>query len=146
MHRYVQEATAAGLYAGSVSRKLERAADTERAALAALHAVGRTAAWEAALEGAKAAVYAPPVSGVFVYDYNGVAGDNFQVFWKEQAANYVVPITITDEDGNNKVIGAPEAGLTNQQCWAQYGIAIAGAVAPATAKARDGIDGLVNPI
>ena len=36
------------------------------------------------------------------------------------------------------------AGLTNQQNWDQYGIAIAGAVAPADATTRTGIYGLVR--
>jgi hypothetical protein len=44
------------------------------------------------------------------------------------------------------VDGAPEAGLTNAQTWAQYGIAVAGAVAPATAGNMILIIGLVNPI
>jgi hypothetical protein len=38
------------------------------------------------------------------------------------------------------------AGLTNQQCWNEYGMAIAGAVAPATATTRKEIFGLISPI
>src|SRR5262249_30087233 len=83
---------------------------------------------------------------VFVYDYDGVAGDSFQVFYAEQAANYIVPAATYNEDGTVHRTGAPVAGLTNQQAWAQYGVAIAGAVAPASATTRSGIDGLVNPI
>ncbi len=62
---------------------------------------------------------------VFVTDYNGVAGDNFQVFYNEQAPGFLVPQT-----NSTRTIGSPEAGLTNAQNWAKYGIAIAGAVAP----------------
>jgi PKD repeat protein len=77
---------------------------------------------------------------VYVYDYNGVAGDNFQVYYAEQAATYVVPQT------TSSLTGAPVGGLTNQQTWVRYGIAIAGAVAPADATTRTGIVGLVHPI
>jgi hypothetical protein len=77
-----------------------------------------------------------------VYGYGGVAGDDFQVYYWQQAPEYVVPQT----DDGARFAGAPEAGLTNAQAWAEYGIAIAGAVAPATAQPRDGIDGLVGPI
>jgi hypothetical protein len=38
------------------------------------------------------------------------------------------------------------AGLTNLLTWAQYGIAIGGAVAPLTATGRAGIDGRVSPL
>lgn len=73
---------------------------------------------------------------VKVSNYNGVAGDNFQVFYREQAPNFIVP---QSSDG---VTGAPVAGLTNAQLWAQHGIAIAGAVAPC-ATTRAGIQGFV---
>jgi hypothetical protein len=76
---------------------------------------------------------------VFVTGYNQVVGDDFQVFYNEQAANFIVPQTSTG------LIGSPVAGLTNQQDWQTYGIAIAGAVAPTTATTRSGIKGLVSP-
>ena len=41
------------------------------------------------------------------------------------------------------MIGSPAPGLTNQQNWDTYGIAIAGAVAPSDAATRSGILGLV---
>ncbi len=59
-----------------------------------------------------------------VYDFNGVAGDNFQVFYAEQHPDFVLPQT--GEMG----IGAPVAGLTNRQAFAQYTIALAGSIAP----------------
>jgi hypothetical protein len=77
---------------------------------------------------------------VFVHDYNGVATDDFQVFYREQRANFIVP----QSSGN--LVGSPVAGLTNQQNWNTYGIAIAGAVAPVGALNRPLIDGLVAPI
>ena len=65
-------------------------------------------------------------SRVVVIDYNRVAGDNFEVFQEEQAPSFVVPQT----GARDGLIGAPAAGLTNQQAWSQFGIAISGAVAP----------------
>jgi hypothetical protein len=43
-------------------------------------------------------------------------------------------------------VGTPEPGLTNAQAWAKYGIAVAGAVAPAGAAPTSRIWGLVAPI
>jgi hypothetical protein len=75
---------------------------------------------------------------VFVYNYNGVQGDNFQVYYTEQASNFVVPRS----SGN--LVGSPESGLTNLQNWSKYRIAIAGAVAPDDATTRTLIDGLIR--
>jgi len=83
---------------------------------------------------------------VFVYDYNQVAGDNFQVYYQGQAADAIVPQSVYNSDGTTRITGAPVANLTNAQAWEQYGIAVAGAVAPSSAKKRTGIIGLVNPI
>jgi hypothetical protein len=74
---------------------------------------------------------------VLVEAYDGVAGDDFQVFYHEQRPDFVVP----QSSGN--LAGSPAAGLTNAQNWATYGIAIAGAVAT-DATTRPGIDGLVR--
>ena len=76
---------------------------------------------------------------VFVYNYDGVAGDNFQVYYTEQAASYVMPQT----GSMNGLIASPVSGLTNQQNWTTYGIAIAGAVAPSNATTVSYINGLV---
>jgi hypothetical protein len=77
---------------------------------------------------------------VFVYNYNGVSGNNFQVYYNQQAASFIMPQTNSVYQG---FIGSPAAGLTNQQNWNTYGIAIAGAVAPSTATTMTGINGLV---
>jgi PKD repeat protein len=84
---------------------------------------------------------------VYVYDYNGIRGDNFQVYFTQQAPTYVVPQTgvITPGD-THPLIGAPVAGLTNQQLWAQYGMAIAGAVAPDTLTMDGIINGFISPL
>ena len=81
---------------------------------------------------------------VFVYNFNGVSGDNFQVYYTQQAASFVIPQTGQYPAGY--IVGAPSSGLTNQQAWAQLSIAIAGAVAPSSATTMSGIDGLINPI
>jgi hypothetical protein len=82
---------------------------------------------------------------VVVTDYNGQAGDNFQVYYKEQAADFIVPQT-EDPDYPGDIVGSPDAGLTNQQNWDRYQLAIAGAVAPTNTTTRANIDGLVSPM
>ena len=72
------------------------------------------------------------LDSIMVQDHNGVAGDNFLVYYTQQAANFMVPVSIFNTDGTRKVIGAPVAGLTNAQAWSQYQVAVAGAVAPCT--------------
>jgi hypothetical protein len=82
---------------------------------------------------------------VLVYAYDGVAGNNFQVFYNQQAPSFVPPTSTSNADGTPAVIGAPVAGLTNQQLWSQYGIALGGALATG-ATTQPGIYGLVKPI
>jgi hypothetical protein len=77
---------------------------------------------------------------VFVTNYNGISGDDFQVYYNQQQANYIIPLTV-----GTSLVGSPLAGLTNAQNWQQYGIAVAGAVAPSTATTMPGILGLVQP-
>ena len=72
----------------------------------------------------KAQVIAP--DDVTVFDYNGIPGNDFEVFYLEQAPDFIVPQT--SDDGFT--VGSPEAGLTNQENWDTYGIAIAGRLAP----------------
>jgi uncharacterized repeat protein (TIGR01451 family) len=80
---------------------------------------------------------------LFVYSYNGVAGDNFQVYYEGQAASAIVPQSIYNSDGTTQITGFAQAGLSNSQTWSMYGIAVAGAIAPSSAHNRAGIIGLV---
>jgi hypothetical protein len=73
----------------------------------------------------------------YVYDYNQIAGNNFRVYYNEQAAGFILPQTSAIG------LGSPVAGLTNQQNWDTYGIAVAGSIAPSSATTRPGIYGLV---
>lgn len=61
---------------------------------------------------------------VRVYAYNGVVGDDFQVFYREQRPDFVVPKTATRECCGGVIFtdlaGSPEAGLTNQQNWNRW--------------------------
>ena len=41
---------------------------------------------------------------VFVYDYNQVSGDNFQVYYNEQVASFIIPETNSLYEG---LIGSP---------------------------------------
>jgi hypothetical protein len=85
------------------------------------------------------------LDSVTVQDYNGVAGDNFQVFYTQQAPTFVVPVSIFNSDGSRKVIGAPVAGLTNAQAWSQYQVAVAGAVATCTTTRNQITNGYACP-
>jgi len=76
---------------------------------------------------------------LIVTRFNKVATDNFQPHYDEQRPDFVVP----QSDPSQGIIGAPVAGLTNAQCMAQHGLAIAGAVLPANAVARPGVVGKV---
>jgi parallel beta-helix repeat protein len=77
---------------------------------------------------------------IIVTDYNRT-GENFEVFQEEQEPSFVVPETGSIEG----LVGAPAAGLTNQQTWARFGIAISGRIAPCFER-RDRIAGFVCPI
>jgi len=82
---------------------------------------------------------------IYVYNYNGVTGDNFRVYYAQQTASAVLEQSIYRADGSIQVLASPVSGLTNQQNWTTYGIALAGEIAPATATTMTGIDGLINP-
>jgi hypothetical protein len=83
---------------------------------------------------------------VKIYDYNGNRGENYRAYYREQAADAILPKTDVREDGFVRRIGSPVDGLTNAQNWAQYGIAFAGAVAPSNTVTRDGVIGLLARI
>jgi hypothetical protein len=73
---------------------------------------------------------------VFVYDFNRERGNSFQVFYREQAPDFVIPAAGT--------IGKAQAGLSNQVNWQRFGQAIAGQIATCTAT-RPQIAGFVCP-
>jgi len=81
---------------------------------------------------------------LYVQNYNQVPGDDFQVFYNAQRPDYVVPQTVFSEFDETapRLLGSPDAGLTNAQNWTRYGIAVAGAIAPC-ATSREEIDGIV---
>ena len=67
---------------------------------------------------------------VVVNSYNQIAGNDFRVYFSEQAPGFIVPQSTFRSDGSPLMIASPEAGLTNQQNWNQHGVAIAGEVSP----------------
>jgi hypothetical protein len=67
-----------------------------------------------------------------------LGGKKYQLYYYSQAADFVVPETAPG------LVGSPEAGLTNRQTWAKYGIAIAGSIAPDSSVEFEGINGLVS--
>ena len=64
------------------------------------------------------------LSQVFVENYNQVQGDNFQIFYKQQAPDAVVLLA------TNNLTGSPDSGMNNQFNWVQHQIANAGEIAP----------------
>ena len=81
---------------------------------------------------------------VFVTDYDGTPGDDFQVYYTEQAPSFVVPQQEPATGGPPYTLTAsPVSGKTNAQNWSDYGIAIAGAVSP-TSSTRSLIAGFVG--
>ncbi len=77
---------------------------------------------------------------LLVRAFNGRSGDDFELFFAEQSAEFVLPLQ------KPMAVAAPRPGMTNAQAWRELGIAFAGAIAPASAHHRDGIVGLVAPI
>jgi fibronectin type 3 domain-containing protein/chitodextrinase len=90
--------------------------------------------------------YLTGLNTVTVLNYNGVTGDNFKVYYNEQAANYILPQTVAVSPTNLVMVGSPEAGLTNQQNYDRYGICWGGEIAPSTATTRADVYGLVVTI
>jgi hypothetical protein len=73
----------------------------------------------------------------YVEGFDGIAGDDFQVFYDEQA-----PDAVMEQEAGN-LAGCPDAGLTNAECFAAHGIATGGELATG-ASPRAGITGLVR--
>lgn len=82
---------------------------------------------------------------VRVLDYNGVSGDNFEVFFKDQAPEAIIPKSQFNRGHrfSTKFLGAPEEGLTNAQSFQKHGIAVGGApVPPCASNPRPEIDAI----
>ncbi len=74
-------------------------------------------------------------------NYHG-AGNDYQVFYNQQAASFIIPQTqLYSGTIDPLILACPVAGMTNQQSWSTYGLAVAGAVMPAGAAALPGISG-----
>lgn len=83
-----------------------------------------------------------------VYDYQQQTGADFLVYFREQAPDFIVPFEgDIPEAQYYRRYASLTAGLTNTQCWAAHGRAMAGEIAPAAANdtARAEIDGLTVP-
>jgi hypothetical protein len=76
------------------------------------------------------------LSRTLVYDFDKELGNNFEVYWGGQAPDAVTPSQFEPDMPAVYPTTCPTLGLTNQQCWDQYGVALAGAIAPC--QARDG--------
>lgn len=82
------------------------------------------------------------VNDLLIYNFQGVAGDDFQLFFAEQADDYI-PKNLTD--GNPRRV-TPEEGLTNKQIEVEYGCRFGGKGIPKGATKRDGVTGWCAPI
>ncbi|MEX2186510.1 MAG: G8 domain-containing protein [Pirellulales bacterium] len=74
---------------------------------------------------------------VVVQNFNRVQGDDFRVYYLEQSPDFVPPAAPFGG-------GSPAPGMTNQQLWNQFGVALAGSVAPCETQ-RQGIVGYACP-
>lgn len=82
-----------------------------------------------------------------VVAHQGDLDDSFRLYWREQAAGAIMPQSVTRPTGEwVSILACPEAGLTNAQAQAKYGIAWGGAIAPPGAAVRDGFVGLAVPV
>src|SRR5262249_10088125 len=75
------------------------------------------------------------------FPYQILLPDGRQLYYANQAANYV-PFPV----GTHRPVPAAFIGLTNQQLWDQFGLAMGGAVAPANALPFAGSNGLVGDV
>jgi hypothetical protein len=86
---------------------------------------------------------------VIVRDFNGQAGDSFEVFFHEQKAGQILPQTKPppgDPRAGEELYGCPEAGLTNAQAKAKHNVCWSGHIAPASATTHARVVGLVAPL
>ncbi|MCH9648428.1 MAG: hypothetical protein K0U98_09325 [Deltaproteobacteria bacterium] len=79
---------------------------------------------------------------LWVFNHDGT-GDDFQVFFPEQDPSFIVPQTSAD----GRRIGSPVPGLTNQENWDMFGIAIAGEIPPCLdASTHPNVRGFTCPL
>lgn len=71
-----------------------------------------------------------------VTNYQGLVGDNFEVFGAAQDPSFAMGQT-----GAEAIqVGCPDAGTTNQQCWDAHGLATYGQLTPLAAHTRARMD------
>ena len=83
----------------------------------------------------KRAQYRP----IYVYNLNGEEGNDVEIFQLEQAPDFRIPYNA------DPLVGCPEEGLTNSQCWHKHRVALGGALARCD-KQLAGIDGFACPL
>lgn len=87
----------------------------------------------------EAAVTVP--SRTFVYNYNKQSGNDFEVFFKEQAPDYVMKLREYPKGNVLSNQNCPEVGLTNQECSDRFNVAYLAKVAPCVNDDKPEIDG-----
>jgi len=85
-------------------------------------------------------------SQTLVYNYKKEPGNDFEIFFREQAPDYVMAL----REINGVLVpnaNCPTVGLTNAECWAKHQVAYLGRVATCTDDTtRPEIDGFTCPI
>ncbi len=86
-----------------------------------------------------------PVLGnkVEIQNHQGETGVHLRAFSHAQHADAPCPATEDIPPGEMHRVGAPEAGLSNRECWEKYGVAVGGEVAPAECFEAAGFNALL---
>lgn len=86
--------------------------------------------------------------GVWVTDYNGTPGDDFQVYWSADRRDQTFAAQTLRNVNIVQISGPPEAGLTMQQAWDKYRVTRHGLLPPANGSlsTRANIQGHLGPV
>jgi len=101
------------------------------------------------LDNRDAHTYLTVPTQLFLYSHNGVEGADYQVYFREQRADLLVPSYRTSRGSLPQATATCYInGWTNQQCWDDQQRCVARELAPANAVdgASMGIEGLVRPL
>lgn len=79
---------------------------------------------------------------LYCYDWNGVEGDNFQVWMLEQDKDYIPVNNIAPHE----VRITPEPGITNEAMLDKYLLCLGGRITPPYATTRPKISGKITPL
>lgn len=73
---------------------------------------------------------------VFVCDFNGTAGENYQVFYYEQRPDFILSQSRVNGDGTEGLTACRAGSMSNTECFQREGRAAAGSIAPCLTDGR----------